>query len=86
MIQRHVWAAIRKASDILDDPGTPADVVLRAVHAISGACNAWTRAHEQYQLAQDVADLRAAVERMGRDRGLTCRPTSRSTGVRKGAA
>ena len=83
---RYVWYALRRAADILDDPDSAADVLLRAVHAIAGAANAYSRAHEQHQLTQDVADLRAAVERMGRDRGLTCRPTSRSTGVRKGAA
>ena len=68
-LMKHVWYALRKAGDLLDDPNTPPELLLRAVHAISGAANSWSKAHEQHQLRAEIQDLRERVETIQDERG-----------------
>lgn len=68
---RHVWHALRRAEDVLDDPEATLDHMLRAVHAIAGVANAWSRAHEVHALQRDLDALTAQVEELRESQGLT---------------
>ena len=66
---RHVWYALRRAGDLLDDPDSTPELILRAVHAISGASNAYTKVHEAHALQVEVRELRETVEQLVANQG-----------------
>lgn len=61
---RHLWYAVRRAEDVLDDPEATLDQMLRAVHAIAGVSNAWTRAHEVHSMQQELDALAQQVQEL----------------------
>ena len=51
---------------MLDDDTVDAATTLRAVHALAGIANAWTKAHEHHELQKQVETLRADLDAMKR--------------------
>ncbi len=65
-LKRHLWAAVKAASSLLDDPDE--HVRLRAVHATSQAASAY-RATLEASLFDVVKDLEDRLQQAGLYRG-----------------
>lgn len=61
-LRRVLWAAIRKVEEVMDDPITEPELVLRAVSALSTASGVYLKAEEQAEILTRLEAIEAAVQ------------------------
>lgn len=61
-LRRVLWAAIRKVEEVMDDPATEPELVLRAVSALSTASGVYLKAEEQAEILTRLEAIEAAVQ------------------------
>lgn len=61
-LRRVLWAAIRKVEEVMDDPATEPELVLRAVSALSTASGVYLKAEEQAEIIPRLEAIEAAVQ------------------------